>query len=34
VQQSNVIFATLFVAFLVFVTMRGKLPKYLGFLLG
>lgn len=32
--QSNVIFAYLFAAFVIFVTMRGKLPKYLGFVLG
>jgi hypothetical protein len=33
VPQSNVIFFYLFAAFLVFITMRGELPKYLGFLL-
>lgn len=32
--QSNAIFAYLFIAFLIFITMRGKLPKYLGFLIG
>ena len=31
--QSNVIFFYLFAAFFVFITMRGELPKYLGFLL-
>jgi hypothetical protein len=33
-NQSNIIFAFLFVAFLVFITMRGELPTYLGFLFG
>lgn len=33
-NQSNVIFAFLFAAFIIFVTMRGDLPKYLGFVLG
>lgn len=33
-QQSNVIFACLFIAFIVFITMRGKLPAYLAALLG
>jgi hypothetical protein len=33
-SQSNVIFAFLFAAFVIFITMRGKLPTYLGFLLG
>jgi hypothetical protein len=32
-QQSNTIFAALFLAFIVFVTMRGNLRKYMGFLL-
>lgn len=32
--QSNVIFAFLFAAFIIFVTVRGNLPKYMGFLLG
>lgn len=32
-QQSNTIFAYLLIAFVVFITMRGELPKYLGFLL-
>jgi hypothetical protein len=31
--QSNVIFAYLFAAFVIFITVRGELPKYLGFLL-
>jgi hypothetical protein len=31
--QSNVIFFYVFAAFLVFITMRGELPKYMGFLL-
>jgi hypothetical protein len=31
--QSNVIFFYLFAAFFVFITMRGELPKYMGFLL-
>lgn len=31
--QSNVIFFFVFAAFFVFITMRGELPKYLGFLL-
>lgn len=32
-DQSNVIFGVLFVAFVLFITARGKLPTYLGFLL-
>lgn len=32
--QSNAIFAFMFAAFVVFVTMRGELPTYMGFLLG
>lgn len=32
-QQSNLIFAYLFGAYLIFVTMRGELPLYMGFLL-
>jgi hypothetical protein len=32
-QQSNAIFAGLFVAFLFFITARGELRKYMGFLL-
>lgn len=31
--QSNVIFFYIFAAYLIFITMRGELPKYLGFLL-
>lgn len=31
--QSNVIFFYLFAAFVVFITTRGELPKYMGFLL-
>lgn len=33
-QQSNAIFAFLFLAFFVFITMRGELPKYMSFVLG
>lgn len=33
-QQSNAIFAFLFIAFLVFITMKGELPLYMGFLFG
>jgi hypothetical protein len=32
-NQSTVIFGYLFVAFLIFITMRGELPVYAGFLL-
>jgi hypothetical protein len=32
VNQSNVIFGYLFVAFIVYVTMRGELRQYMGFL--
>lgn len=32
-NQSAVIFGYLFVAFLVFITMKGELPVYAGFLL-
>lgn len=32
--QSNVIFAFLAVAFVIFITMRGELRLYMGFLLG
>lgn len=32
-NQSSVIFGALFVAFLVFITLRGELPTYAGFLL-
>lgn len=31
--QSNSIFFFLFAAFFVFITMRGELPKYMGFIL-
>lgn len=31
--QSNVIFFYVFAAFFVFITLRGELPKYMGFLL-
>jgi hypothetical protein len=31
--QSNAIFAFVFVAFFVFITLRGELPKYAGYLL-
>jgi hypothetical protein len=31
--QSNVIFFYMFAAFFVFITLRGELPKYMGFLL-
>lgn len=31
--QSNVIFFYIFAAFFVFITLRGELPKYMGFLL-
>ena len=30
-DQSNFIFFALFIAFIVYITMRGELPKYLGF---
>jgi hypothetical protein len=32
-DQSNFLFGLLFLAFLVFITARGELPVYLGFLL-
>jgi hypothetical protein len=32
--QSNAIFGFLFIAFLVYITMKGELPVYLGFLFG
>lgn len=32
--QSNIIFAFLLIAFIVFVTMRGELPQYWGMMLG
>jgi hypothetical protein len=31
--QSNAIFFFVFAAFFVFITLRGELPKYMGFLL-
>jgi hypothetical protein len=33
-QQSNAIFFFLIAAFIIFITMRGELPTYLGFLVG
>lgn len=33
-SQSNVIFAALLFAFVVFITMRGELPAYLKTLIG
>lgn len=33
-RQSNVIFAYLFAAFLIFITLRGELPLYMGLILG
>lgn len=33
-QQSNFIFGALAVAFIVFITMRGGLPKYIAILTG
>lgn len=33
-QQSNVIFGALFLAFIVFITVRGELPTYLSLLRG
>lgn len=32
-RQSSVIFFYMFAAFLIFITMRGELPVYMGFLL-
>ena len=32
-NQSNLIFMALVVAFLVFITVRGELPKYMGLLI-
>jgi len=32
-QQSNVIFAFLFIGFIVFITARGELRTYMGFLI-
>jgi hypothetical protein len=34
VQQSNVIFAMILIAFIVFITVRGELPAYLSLLRG
>jgi hypothetical protein len=34
VQQSNVIFGALLIAFIVFITLRGELPTYLTILRG
>lgn len=34
VNQSNIIAAYLFVAFVIFITMRGELGVYLGFFIG
>lgn len=33
-QQSNVIFASLFIAFIVYITVRGELPSYINILKG
>lgn len=33
-NQSNVIFAYLFGAFVIYITMRGELRTYMGFLIG
>lgn len=33
-QQSNVIFAALFVAFVVYITSKGELPNYINILKG
>ena len=33
-NQSNVIFGYLLAAFIVFITLRGELPLYMGFILG
>jgi hypothetical protein len=32
-SQSNVIFAAIFIAYLIFITARGEIPIYLGLLL-
>lgn len=32
-MNSNTVFLTLLLAFVVFITMRGDLPRYMGFLL-
>jgi hypothetical protein len=34
VNQSTIIAGTLLIAFLIFITMRGSLPRYMGFLVG
>ena len=33
-QQSNVIFAAIFIAFIVFITLKGELATYIGLLKG
>ena len=33
-QQSNVIVGALFIAFIIFITAKGELPTYIGFLRG
>ena len=33
-QQSNVIFAAIFLAFLIFITIKGELPAYLAIFFG
>lgn len=33
IPQGNVIFFFLFAAFVIYITIRGELPKYMGFLL-
>lgn len=33
-SQSNAIFAAFFIAFMLFITARGELPRYIGFLTG
>lgn len=33
IQQSDAIFAALIIAFLLFITSRGELPTYIGFIL-
>lgn len=33
-QQSNVMFIYLIIAYLIFITMRGKLRLYMGYLIG
>lgn len=32
-SQSNIIFAAIFIAYLIFITVRGEIPIYLGLLL-